>query len=288
VPVPDARRNGAVQLVVTDLDGTLSDAGERIHPASARAIRSLEADGIPVLVATGRRLRMAWAVLEAGGLAGPAVVLDGALGVDLRDGRVFHRVAFPAQAARQVLDAYTAAGLSPCVYVDRPEVDLVVGDQPSTHPDHLARARPWVATVDLRRVVETEPVYAFTVVGRPAPVLEPVLSAVGPAGSASIVHDLVYGGCTLQVRPPRVSKWTGVLAFCAERAIDPGRILAVGDGANDVELLEGAAVACAVTTAAPAVLALADHVVGPPASGGWAEVLALVGRPAAGRTDKPA
>ncbi|HWD45572.1 MAG TPA: HAD hydrolase family protein, partial [Actinomycetota bacterium] len=56
-------------------------------------------------------------------------------------------------------------------------------------------------------------------------------------------------------------------------------ILAVGDGANDLELLEGAAVACAVATAVPAVLARADHVLGPPCSGGWAGVLDLVGRP---------
>jgi hydroxymethylpyrimidine pyrophosphatase-like HAD family hydrolase len=283
MPVPDPRGNGAVQLVVTDLDGTLSDAAERIHPASVRAIRDLEAAGIPVLVATGRRLRMACTVLEAGGLTGPAVVLDGALGLDLRDGRVFHQVAFPPGAARQVLEAFAAAGLSPCVYVDRPEVDLVVGDRPSTHPDHLARARPWVATEDLHRVVETEPVYAFAVVGRPAPLLEPVPRLVGPAGSASIVGDLIYGGSTVQVRPPRVSKWNGVLAFCADQGLDPGRILAVGDGANDLELLEGAAVACAVTTASPAVLARADHVIGPPASGGWAAVLEMVGRPVSGR-----
>jgi hydroxymethylpyrimidine pyrophosphatase-like HAD family hydrolase len=283
MPVTDARGNGAVQLVVTDLDGTLSDADERIHPASVRAIRALEAAGIPVLVATGRRLRMACAILEAGGLVGPAVVLDGALGVDLRDGRVFHRVAFPNPAAVQVLDAFAAAGLSPCVYVDRPGVDLVVGEHPSTHPDHLARALPWAATDDLARVAATESVYAFTVVGRPAPVLEPVLRAVGRAGSASIVHDLVYGGCTLQVRPPGISKWSGVLAFCAERGIDPGRILAVGDGANDVELLEGAAIACAVATAAPAALARADHVIDPPATGGWAAVLDLVGDPTASR-----
>jgi hydroxymethylpyrimidine pyrophosphatase-like HAD family hydrolase len=279
MPVPDPRRNGAVQLVVTDLDGTLSDADQHIHPASARAVRALEADGIPVLVATGRRLRMARAVLEAGGLAGPAVVLDGALGVDLRDGRVFHRVAFPAWAARRVLDAYAAAGLSPCVYVDRPEVDLVVGEHPSTHPDHLASARGRVATGDLARVVATEPVYAFAVVGRPAALLAPVLDAVGPAGSASIVHDLVYGGWTVQVRPPGTSKWSGVLAYCADQGIDPGRVLAVGDGANDLELLEGAAVACAVATAVPAVLARAHHVLAPPASGGWAAVLDLVGRP---------
>jgi hydroxymethylpyrimidine pyrophosphatase-like HAD family hydrolase len=68
-----------------------------------------------------------------------------------------------------------------------------------------------------------------------------------------------------------------VLAYCATRGIDPGRVLAVGDGANDLELLEGAAVACAVATATPAVLARADHVVGPPATGGWADVLDLVG-----------
>src|SRR4029453_8129242 len=72
MPVPDPRGNGAVQLVVTDLDGTLSDAAERIHPASVRAIRDLETAGIPVLVATGRRLRMASLVLEAGGLTRPA------------------------------------------------------------------------------------------------------------------------------------------------------------------------------------------------------------------------
>jgi hydroxymethylpyrimidine pyrophosphatase-like HAD family hydrolase len=279
MPVPDHRGNGAVQLVVTDLDGTLSDADERIHPASVAAIRRLRAGGIPVLVATGRRPRMACAVLEAGDLVGPAVVLDGALGVDLRDGRVFHQVAFPTWAATRVLDAYGTAGLSPCVYVDRPDVDLVVGEHPSTHPDHLARARPWVATEDLARVVATDRVYAFAVVGRPAPMLEPVLRAIGPAGSASIVHDLIYGGSTVQVRPPKVSKWSGVLAFCADHGIDPGRVLAVGDGANDLELLEGAAVACAVATASPAVLARADHILGPPAGGGWAAVLDLVGRP---------
>jgi hypothetical protein len=279
MPVPDARRDGAVQLVVTDLDGTLSDAGERIHPASVRAVRELEAAGIPVLVATGRRLRMAWAVLEAGGLAGPAVVLDGALGLDLRDGRVFHQVAFPPAAAARVLEAFGATGLSPCVYVDRPGVDLVVDDHPSTNPGHLARARPWVAVDDLARVVAAEPVYTFAVVGRPAALLEPVLREVGAAGSASIVPDLIYGGFTLQVRPPDISKWSGVLAYCAEQGIDPARVLAVGDGANDLELLDGAAVACAVVTATPDVLARADHVIGPPSSGGWAAVLDLVGRP---------
>jgi hydroxymethylpyrimidine pyrophosphatase-like HAD family hydrolase len=281
VPAPASSRNGAVQLVVTDLDGTLSDARERIHPASARAIRELVAGGVPVLVATGRRLRMAAAVLQAGGVAVPAVLLDGALGVDLPAPRVFHRAAFPTQAAREVLAAFAVADLSPCVYVDRPGVDLVVDGRPSTHPLHLARAFPWADRAELPAVVGSEPVLAFTVVGHPdRRRLEAVLEAAGAAGSGSIVHDLLYGGCTLQIRPPGVSKWSGVLAFCADRGLDPGRVLAVGDGANDVELLERAAVPCAVATAAPAALARARHVLDPPTTGGWAAVLDLVGLPA--------
>jgi hydroxymethylpyrimidine pyrophosphatase-like HAD family hydrolase len=271
------RRNGAVQLVVTDLDGTLSDAQERIHPASARAIRELVAGGVPVLVATGRRLRMAAAVLEAGGVAAPAVVLDGSLGVDLPAGRVFHRMAFPPAAARSVLAAFAAADLGPCVYVERPGVDLVVDGNPSTHPQHLARAFPWADRADLPGVVASEPVFAFTVVGHPdRRRLDPVLEAVGAAGSGSIVHDLLYGGYTLQVRPPGVSKWSGVLAFCADRGLDPARVLAIGDGANDVELLEAAAVPCTVATAAPAALSRARHVLDPPTTGGWAAVVDLV------------
>jgi hydroxymethylpyrimidine pyrophosphatase-like HAD family hydrolase len=278
MPSHASGRNGAVQLVVTDLDGTLSDAQERIHPASARAIRKLVAGGIPVLVATGRRLRMAAAVLEAGGVtAPPVVVLDGALGVDLSAGRVFHRIAFPTEAAPDVLAAFAAADLSPCVYVDRPGVDLVVDGHPATHPLHLARAFPWADRADLPAVVESEPVFAFTVVGHPdRHRLEPVLEAIGAAGSGCVVHDLVYGGWTLQVRPPGVSKWSGVLAFCADRGLDPTRVLAIGDGANDVELLEAAAVPCTVATAAPAALARARHVLDPPTTGGWAAVLDLV------------
>ena len=212
-----------------------------------RAIRDLEADGIPVLVATGRRLRMACAVLEAGGLTGPAVVLDGAIGSTCATGGCSTRSpSRPRQPAR-VLEAFVAAGLSPCVYVDRAGVDLVVGDHPLDPPRPPG---PGPALGGRRRSGPRgrgrEPVYAFAVVGRPAPLLGPVLGVVGPSGSACMVDDLIYGGSTVQVRPPEISKWSGVLAYCAEQGLDPGRVLAVGDGANDLELLEGAAVACVV------------------------------------------
>jgi hydroxymethylpyrimidine pyrophosphatase-like HAD family hydrolase len=270
--------SSAVELVVTDLDGTLSDAGERVHPKTVRAVRALQHAGIPVLVATGRRPRTAMVVLEAAGLRGPAVMLDGSIGRDLRDGRAFHHVAFRPDAATTVLDAFAAYGFQPCLHVERPGVDIVVGNRPSTHPRHLARAAPWVARDDLARAVRTDPVLSFTLVGGDAARLGGVADTIvaGGVGSASVTPDLMYGGSTLQVRPAGTSKWSGVLAFCGDQGIDASRVLAVGDGANDVELLRGASIACVVAGGSPDALGHADHIIDPPANGGWAAILDLV------------
>ncbi|HKO83530.1 MAG TPA: HAD hydrolase family protein, partial [Actinomycetota bacterium] len=73
-----------------------------------------------------------------------------------------------------------------------------------------------------------------------------------------------------------VSKWSGVLAFCKDQGLDPGRVLAVGDGANDVELLGAASIACVVAGGAPDALRHADHIIEPPGIGGWAAILDLV------------
>lgn len=270
--------SSAVDLVVTDLDGTLSDPGERIHPRNAGAVRALLDAGIPVLVATGRRPRTASVVLEAAGLCGPAVMLDGSIGHDLRDGRSFHRVTFDPAAAATVLATFAAGGFQPCLHLDRPEVDILVGERPSTHPRHLARAAPWVVRGDPARAIETDPVLSFTVVGGDPVLLGAVADAVAATGfgSASVTPDLMYGGATLQVRPAGVSKWSGVLAFCGDQGLDPGRVLAVGDGANDVELLAAASIACAVDGGAPGAIANADHLIDPPSEGGWAAILDLV------------
>jgi hydroxymethylpyrimidine pyrophosphatase-like HAD family hydrolase len=269
-------RNGAIELVVTDLDGTLSDPAENIHPRAAAAFRAMVAGGVPVVVATGRRPRSTRWVLDPAGLAGPAIMLDGAVGRDLRDGRTFHRAAFTPEAARRVLGTFLAASLEPCLFVEHPTAELLVGSRPATHPGHLARNRAWTAEADLARVVETEPVLTFTVVGGDAATLLEVAMAVGAAGSVSVTPDLVYGGSTLQVRPGGISKWSGVVAFCRDRGLDPERVLAVGDGANDVELLAAAKVACVVDGGHSSALALADHVIGQPAAGGWAALLDLL------------
>lgn len=265
----------AIELVVTDLDGTLWDSHERIHDRTLEALRELEARRVPLLVASGRRPRSAAAVLARERLAPPAVLLDGAVGQDLSTGETFHEVSFCRRDAVAVLEAFESASLSPCVYVSRRDVDVVVGEQPSTHPTHLQWLAPSLVHDDLRRVVESEAVFAFGVVGREPRRLRRVQEALDGRAAASVTPDIVLGGSTLMVKRHGVDKWQGVLAYCDRSGIDPHRVLALGNGENDVELLQGARVACVVRDGCDVALALADHVIEPAAVGGWCAVLDL-------------
>ena len=265
-----------ISLVVTDLDGTLWDAGERIHARTLAALSELEHRQTPLLVATGRRPRSAAEVLARDGLTPPAVLLDGAVGHHLDSFERFHTAPFDPADALAVLTAFEEAGMSPCVYVDRPDADVVIGEQPATRPEHLEHIGRWLARDDLYAVVASEPVLAIGLVGCDADRLRMIHARIDGAAEAAVTRDLYFGDATLIARPRGISKWQGVEAYCQQEGLDSSRVLALGDGENDIELLTGAAVAVVVSDGCEAALALADHVIEPASAGGWSAVLDLV------------
>jgi hydroxymethylpyrimidine pyrophosphatase-like HAD family hydrolase len=265
-----------IDLVVTDLDGTLWDLPETVHPRTLAAVAELERRGVPLLVATGRRVASTRDALAELGLAPPAVVLNGAVALDLATDERFHRHAFHADDAARVLEVFLAAGVEPCVYVEHHEVDVFVSGAPSTHPGHLASFGHWVRTGDLAAVAAEHPVLAFGVLGLPWDVLGPLAEVVAEVASPHLSQERRYGGATITVAPPELSKWVGVEAYCARAGLDPSRVLALGDGPNDLELLDGAAVALVPEDGHAEALARADHVIGEAVDGGWAEVLDLL------------
>lgn len=266
-----------ITLVVTDLDGTLWHTDDAVHPRTVAALDALDAAGIPLLVATGRRTTSTRTALARIGVAPPAIVLNGALGLDLADGRRWHRAPFAAGDAVEILSGFRAAGLEPCVYVDHPEVETYLGAQPSTNPEHQARLAPQSAEADLLAVCRDVPVLAFGIIGVPHGHLAPAAQRLERSGEVHLDRSLEHPGmASLTVAPRRQSKWDGVLAFCRRQGIDPDRLVAIGDGPNDVELLANAAISLVPEPAHPAAMAHADRVIGSPVDGGWAQVLDLL------------
>ena len=69
-----------------------------------------------------------------------------------------------------------------------------------------------------------------------------------------------------------MSKWSGVEAYCRYRGLDPGAVLAIGDGDNDVELFEHATQACAMSHTTESAKAAAQ-VTFSDGMEGWAQLL---------------
>lgn len=265
-----------VSLIVTDLDGTLWENETVIAARTLAALAELATTDVPVLVATGRRVRSTRTPLAAFGWAPPAVVLNGALGIDLGSGQRFHRGGFATADAQTVLERFLTRGIHPCVYVDHDDRPVWVTDTPSTHPEHLAALGEDAAVGELDRIVETEHVLAFGVLGLGQAVAERLGHELASVATPHVDRDRHYGGYAVTVAPTTQSKWNGVLAFCSSRDLDPHAVLAIGDGPNDAELLANAAVAVVPNDAHPAARAHADHVVGAAVDGGWADILDLL------------
>jgi len=263
-----------VSLVVTDLDGTLWHTDDHVAPAVVAAMGELAKRGVPLLVATGRRLASTRAPLARIGAAPPAVVLNGALGVDLASGARFHLAPYPTTQAVAALAAFRSVGLDPVVYVDHPRYDVFLSETPSTHEEHVRALGDMAGVDDLARVVAEEAVLGFSMIGVEHHLGVAARDALGDTVEVHLDRSIDFPGlASFTAAPLGQSKWDGVLAFCAARGLDSSRVLAVADGPNDVELLDGAAVRLVPEVAHPAALERAHHVIAPAADGGWAEVL---------------
>jgi hydroxymethylpyrimidine pyrophosphatase-like HAD family hydrolase len=213
--------------------------------------------------------------LAAYGLAPPAIVLNGALGLDLATGRCFHRYHYDAATAVSVLAAFRAAGLEPCVYIEHADYDVYIGPTPSTSDQHLHALGARACAADLDEIVRSVPVLSFGVFGREDEEIRRAVDGIVAHADPRVTQG-DFGGHGVTVGPIGLSKWVGVLAFCEREGLDPSRVLAIGDGDNDRELLTNAAVALVPEDAHERALASAHHVVPSPAVGGWAAVLDFV------------
>lgn len=263
-----------ISLVVTDLDGTFWYHDHSIDPAVVSAVAAVEEAGVELLVATGRRLNSTRRPLAAVGLRPPAIVLNGALGIDLATDQRFHVGPFKPTDAAAVLGAFRAVGLDPVIYIDDPDTEAFVSSTPSTNPGHIAMLEPNLVVDDLDRVVAEESVLGFSLIGVQHGSAVAAQNSIGALADSHLDRSIDFPGfATFTVAPNDQSKWDGVKVFCELRGLDPANVLALGDGTNDLELLENAAVSLVPSVAHPAVLELADHVIPAAKDGGWVAVL---------------
>ncbi|MEM9135048.1 MAG: HAD family hydrolase [Actinomycetota bacterium] len=265
-------------LVVTDLDGSLWDGDLRCHPETLAAVAELEARGVELLVATGRQALSAEQGLRGNGLVLPSVLLNGALGVDFASGDRFHVAEFGANRARELLALFESHGVNPVLYLG--DGDTAGRPNVTTSPRHRASMGEHFEVADPEAVVADRPILSLAMIGVDRRQVEPLADAM-PDGWAEVTvyRDVLYDAATpdqhwsIHVQPAGISKQTGIEAYLQTRDLRPERVIVIGDGNNDLEMLAAADVALGVAGGHEEALALADEVIPAPAEGGWARVL---------------
>ena len=263
-------------LLVTDLDGTLLDRSGRVSPRNRAALRALRDAGWHVAIATGRT----WAKSHrATDCVAEEALFIGAAGAVLHEagsGRVLERVTVAAAMALEVTREIVAHGHRAHLLLDASLAGhdyLFVGTaelDPATRwwlSEHPIATRDWVdAPEDAHEQLDGRVLRVGTIGDSSAlaPVARGMAARWGDALAirhwSALTADQAVGSAThmLEALAPRADKWTMACTAADRLGVARSRIVAIGDGLNDLELLRQAPLGVAMANANPRVAAVAD------------------------------
>lgn len=246
-----------VGWVCLDVDGTLIGEANHVAPEVVRAVHRVVDAGIAVGYATGRNTDGVREVHAQLGLEGPHVVLNGAQ--VRRGGRALHTWAMSSAQLDGVLDLCRQRDLYAELYLDDAFVVTEVDERYRLHWDAvIGQPRGSIAS---HPPGEGEVIKATIVVlapQDPAPIIAAVRGlglSVGPATSPA-----TPGMTFLNITPEGVDKGQAIRAGAQALGLTAAQVAVVGDGGNDLPMLEVAGTAIAMGDAAPEVRAAAHLV----------------------------
>ena len=221
-----------------------------------------------MLVATGRMFRSVEPYLRQAGIGEPVVCYQGAAVVDPGSGTFLLHEPLDLAVAREAVAALLALGLSPNVYVDD---ELYVAEETEYSRAYSGfQNLPVTEVGDILAWLDRPPTKLVAVA-------EPEVLARVRVGLERRFDGRVFVTTSLphllELGNPAVTKGSGLTFVAAQLGLDLERVVAFGDGENDVELLDVAGFAVAVGDAHPRLRAIADWTCGGPQDEGVARVI---------------
>ena len=246
-----------IHMVAIDLDGTLLNSDKEITQTTATILRAArEQAGVKIVLATARPPRSVMPFYDLLDLDTPMINYNGALVIDPTCQHVLMHRPIPAKVCRGIIrlarrtygEVLVSAEVMDHWFTDRfdPAYNTETGQLFS--PDTVAPVESWT----------DQSMTKLLFLGVPARLPE-----VAEAIHREFPHQVTIvqmEDYMLQVMHATVSKAQALRVVAAEMHVRRNQVMAIGDNANDVGMLQWAGVAVAMANAAPQALAVADHV----------------------------
>ncbi len=253
------------QLIGIDVDGTLVPADGVVRHRVIEAIAACEAAGVRVVLATGRSLSTTTPIARAARMDGWMVCSNGSI--------------LATATPEVIVEALT---FDPAPFLDRmipllPGAIFTVEDAWGVMNTNVAfrggALGMAVREMPLEAVREIE---AVRLVIRSEEHME---EGLGHLVAELGLHEVQFGIAKvawLDVGPREVNKASMLNALCTRLDLDPARTITIGDGGNDLRMLEWAGLGVAMGSASDEVKGYADAVTNAEPGDGVAEVLEAV------------
>jgi len=255
------------QLLALDVDGTILDPAGQIRPAVQEAVAAAQACGLQVVLCTGRRFRTALPVAQCLGLTHPLIVHNGALVKAPDTGQTLSHCYLSSEVYQQGL-ALLSQVSSPMLYIDafHDGIDIITTHSDQTHPfqrAYLQDARPHCHIVTDISAPPLQGVIMMSIMAEESRLQafrSDVQATLGSQVHVNVLANKSYQGSILEILHPSVSKWQALHQFASQQGIAASQIIAIGDDANDLEMIRHAGLGIAMGNAVDAVKAVADYI----------------------------
>jgi Cof subfamily protein (haloacid dehalogenase superfamily) len=257
-----------IKLIAVDLDGTLLDSEHNVSPRTMSALRAAMARDVQIVIATGKTYDSATRIIDELGITTPGVYVQG-LVIHNADGTVRSSTTLDPAVVRAAADFADAHGIPAVAYSER----RIMCRELHEHIHVLSGyGEPLAEAVGpLGDAAASSPVNKLIFLGAPEQMTSAREALAMQLGDkATLVQALAH---MLEILPPGASKGAGVQRLLDELGIAPENMLAIGDGENDVEMLQMAGIGVAVANAMPHALEAANVVVASNDDDGAAEAI---------------
>jgi Cof subfamily protein (haloacid dehalogenase superfamily) len=248
-------------LFVLDLDGTVLYDFDSISQSLSHYIQDIQKQGHKVIIATGRPFRSSQFVYQAFGLDTPIINYNGALIHHPLDQsfkpisrRVKKEIIYDIFDNNKTYIRNAFSELNDDIYLYRKEKAI----EPLLHADHATK----LTIGDFKDTIK-EDINGMIIIGHQG-TGEKIKAYVDNHYKGQVLARIwqIEGeyDSILEIFTPEVNKGIALKTVSEYLGFEPKQIVAIGDGHNDIEMLEFAGLGVAMKDAHPELIEIADIV----------------------------